>query len=161
MKRPMTVVASGYSRHQFQHEELRATAQRIAKRIPELLHSLGADAVVVTGKSGMSVAFAAMMFADLPLVVVRKRGENSHGSMIDGVEGLVVRKYIILDDFVSSGDTVRTIVRDMEQYANACGVEAPQPVGVACYDSGVMGPTWVGLCDADGDQVAQVKTFKV
>jgi phosphoribosylpyrophosphate synthetase len=157
----MTIAASGYSRHQFNHVELRATAQRIAVCIPEILQRFGADAVVVTGKSGMSVAFAAMMFADLPLVVVRKRGENSHGSMIEGVGGLVVRKYIILDDFVSSGETVRTIAHDMEQYANAYGDEVPQPVGVACYGSCYTLPSSVALCDTNGNHVASVDVFKV
>lgn len=161
MKPPMTIAASGYSRHQFDREKLRATAQRIAVRIPKLLQRFGADAVVVTGKSGMSVAFAAMMLADLPLVVVRKRGENSHGSMVEGVEGLVVRKYIILDDFVSSGDTVRTIARDMEQNAHAYDREVPQPVGVACYDSCYTSPSSVALYGTDGNHVASVDVFRV
>lgn len=161
MKPSMTIAASGYSRHQFQPGVLRATAQRIAVRIPKLLKRFDADAVVVTGKSGMSVAFAAMMFADLPLVVVRKRGENSHGSMVEGVEGLVVRKYIILDDFVSSGDTVRTIALDMAQHANAYGREVPQPVGVAYYDSCCTSPAFVTIYDADCNATVQVETFKV
>jgi orotate phosphoribosyltransferase-like protein len=132
----MRIRGNGYSYHQFDHGSLRAIAQRIAETLPKLLAEYDAQAVVVTGKSGMSVAFAAMMLADIPLIVVRKRGENAHGEMIEGVTSVEVRRYIILDDFVSSGATVRTVVRDIDDYCRVQCYARPEPVAVACYLSG-------------------------
>lgn len=132
---PMTIRGNGYSQLQFDHCTLRATARRLAETLPALLLQYDAQAVVVTGKSGMSVAFATMTLADIPLIVVRKRGENSHGEMIEGVLGVEVRRYIILDDFVSSGATVRTVVRDIDDYCRVQCFHRPEPVAVACYFS--------------------------
>ena len=133
---PMIIRGNGYSQHQFDHGSLRATARRLAETLPVLLSQYDAQAVAVTGKSGMSVAFATMMLTDIPLIVVRKRGENSHGEMIEGVVGIRVRRYIILDDFVSSGATVRTVVRDIDDYCRVQHFQRPEPVAVACYYSG-------------------------
>lgn len=134
----MMIRGNGYSQHQFNHGSLRATARRVAETLPKLLARYDAQAVVVTGKSGMSVAFATMMLADIPLIVVRKRGENSHGEMIEGVIDVEVRRYIILDDFVSSGTTVRTVVRDIDDYCRVQRYARPEPVAVACYYSDLI-----------------------
>lgn len=106
----------GYSETQYCPRKLREAAQLVAKLLPCIMRETGAQAVAVTGKSGLSLAFATLMLIDFPLIVVRKRGENSHGSNIEGTCGVDVDKYLILDDFVSSGSTVRTIVQELELY---------------------------------------------
>lgn len=118
-----TVSSGGYSRHQYTAAALRSVAKTVAAAIPELLERFNADAVVVTGKSGHSVAFAALMLVDFPLCVVRKESDQSHGRSVEGPDGLQVRRYIILDDFVASGTTVRKCVKTMHannQYEVEC-----------------------------------------
>lgn len=105
----------GYSEVQFNTASLRAKAHELAAVLPEMMHRLEADAVAVTGKSGLSLAFATLMLIDFPLIVVRKRGENSHGNPIEGTPSVDVRKYIILDDFVSSGSTIKTMVGSIDE----------------------------------------------
>lgn len=139
----MFVTDGGYSHVQFNNETLRNTAQRIACLIPTLLQNTGADAVVVTGKSGISLAFATLMLADFPIVVVRKRGENSHGNNIEGTQNVRIKKYIVLDDFVSTGSTVRTISREMYDAAYAQLAAAPECVGVLQYLRGTG--DWKGM----------------
>lgn len=107
----------GYSDTQYDNAKLREAAKLVAAKLPLIMRETGAQAVAVTGKSGLSLAFAALMLIDFPLIVVRKRGENSHGANIEGTSGIEVEKYLILDDFVSSGRTVRTIVEELEMYA--------------------------------------------
>lgn len=126
----------GYSGRQYDPTRLRSTAKEIAHVLPWLMRHTGAEAVAVTGKSGLSLAFATLMLVDFPLIVVRKRGENTHGSSIEGTEGVAVHRYLILDDFVASGTTVKTVVDDLTRYGlmSRYGA-APQCVGVLQYDS--------------------------
>lgn len=131
----------GYSDVQFNTTHLRAKAHEIAAILPEMMHRLGADAVAVTGKSGLSLAFATLMLIDFPLIVVRKRGENSHGNPIEGTPSADVRKYIILDDFVASGGTVKTVVRSIDEiYDSSMSSSGPMRcVGVLQYLRGGTG----------------------
>lgn len=109
----------GYSDVQFDAALLRNKAHEIASVLPIVMRETGAQAVAVTGKSGLSLAFATLMLINFPLIVVRKRGENSHGNPIEGTTGIEIRKYVILDDFVSSGATIKTIIGSIEEL-NAC-----------------------------------------
>lgn len=124
---------AGYSDTHFNTAKLRSKAKALALVLPGLMERNEVDAVVVTGKSGMSLAFATLMLIDFPLVVVRKRGENSHGNNIEGTGTINVRRYIVLDDFISSGATVRTIVQDINDLATALSETAPECVGVLQY----------------------------
>lgn len=132
----MQLNTGGYSRVQYNPEELRGTAKQVAKVLPKLMQELGANTVAVTGKSGLALAFATLMLIDFPLMVVRKRGEMTHGSPIEGPEGHVVGNYIILDDFISSGTTVRTMIDQINEYQEVnweYGFIKPVCVGVLEY----------------------------
>lgn len=135
----MRLTDGGYNEQQYNLIQMRHMANLIAKELPAIIALTGADAVAVTGKSGISMAFAARMVADFDLIVVRKRGENSHGSSIEGKDGQRISKYLILDDFVSSGNTVRNIVGALDEYAEGQFYGVPrapshaQCVGVVEY----------------------------
>lgn len=134
----MYLTDGGYSEVQFNTALLRARAHEVAALLPEVMRRLGADAVAVTGKSGLSLAFATLMLIDFPLIVVRKRGENSHGNPIEGTPGVDVRKYLILDDFVSSGGTIETMVGSIDEMC-AGRKEPLRCVGVLQYLRGGTG----------------------
>lgn len=82
-----------------------------ADAIAEMRGRTGSTSVVVHGNSGVSCGFAALMLAqtDFNLVLLRKDNDNSHGSPIEGPGGHRLRRYLILDDFVSSGKTLNRI----------------------------------------------------
>lgn len=92
-------------------------------------------AVIVRGNSGVSCAFAALMIADFNLCLLRKRCDNSHGSPLEGPDGFSFEKYIILDDFISSGDTVDGIIKDLDVLASAKAATRPKCVGLVLYNS--------------------------
>lgn len=119
--------SAGYSGSCYNPLQLRANAAQMAAIIPKMMEETGAEFVVVTGKSGLSVAYATLMLIDFPLVVVRKDGENSHGSAIEGDDRTTFygNKYLILDDFVASGRTVQTIHHKMEMYQRYNNEDAP------------------------------------
>jgi phosphoribosylpyrophosphate synthetase len=89
------------------------------------------DFVACTGQSGMSVAFAALMLYEFPLVVVRK-GERTHGNMIEG-DAERIGRYIVVDDFISSGATMRRINRELRKWADDHDYAAPTHVGSVLY----------------------------
>lgn len=127
------VSSGGYCNFNYNAARLRDKAKLVARVIPALVEQYKADAVVVTGKSGHSVAFAALMFADFPLVVVRKETDQSHGLRIEGPDGLHVQRFLILDDFVDSGNTVNRIVNAMGGHTECVGIveygSRPRPEG--------------------------------
>ena len=77
---------------------------------------LRVDSIVCSGVSGMAIAPIVAHSLGLKLVVVRKSDENSHAHV--DIEGLPHSKdfnFIIVDDFVESGET---IVRILNRIAN-------------------------------------------
>ncbi len=73
------------------------------------------DAIVVQGMSGAIIGSVVAHMLSKHIVVVRKPGEDHHGSnQVVGLEGAY--KYLILDDMISSGTTVLRIVDSMTHY---------------------------------------------
>lgn len=124
---------------------VRQYASIAADNIQLRMRETGADTVVVQGTSGVSVGFAALMLHDFPLVMVRKPDENSHGSPVEGPQYHKVKRYIILDDFVDSGETVRRIAAKLNLLADNSGVARPECVGVLCYKRDAK--HWGEVCD--------------
>ncbi len=70
------------------------------------------DAIAFTGVSGAAMAFPVSAATGIPLICIRKSKDNTHyfkgkNPKYEGITG--IKKYIILDDFVTSGETIRTI----------------------------------------------------
>lgn len=66
------------------------------------------SSILVTGLSGVVPGSVVAWKLRKTLVVVRKEGERSHG---DAIEGELTMDYIILDDFISVGDTFKRLMR--------------------------------------------------
>ena len=124
--------ATGYTK-----ERVRRRAIGAASAIETLRSQTGSTSVVVHGNSGVSCGFAALMASDedFNLVLLRKDNDSSHGSPIEGPEGHRLGKYLILDDFVSSGATMNRI-RDKINTLHAQGYWSslrPECVGIVLY----------------------------
>lgn len=137
VKAPLRTGHQGYMAYDPDH--VRKLARRVADSLPRMMAEFNADTVVVTGKSGISIAYAALMLIDFPLVTVRKAGEKMQGggSRVEGRMGHECRRYIVLDDLVSTGSTVDNI---HEALVRRCGdsYKEPECVGVLVY--GDYGP---------------------
>lgn len=130
----MQFTDGGYSRNQYDYNLLRARANELAEAIPRLMRETNADAIAVTGKSGQALAFATSMLIGFPLIVVRKPNDGSHSwERVEGTEGVEVKRYLVLDDFVSSGTTIRNIVGAIDNRAHKLMVGKVTCVGVICY----------------------------
>lgn len=75
----------------------------------------GYDTIAFTGMSGAAMAFLLSHWMDVPLLCVRKKTDSSHfvsSSPPRYLEGHAheVRKYLIVDDFIASGASVRYMI---------------------------------------------------
>jgi adenine/guanine phosphoribosyltransferase-like PRPP-binding protein len=98
-------------------------AQHIVEEIQEHTRI---DAIAMRGVSGMAVGFPVCALTGISPVIVRKKGENTHSYcsvecpddfnntkyITIGEEGELygVKNYVIIDDFVCSGETVTAII---------------------------------------------------
>ena len=130
------ILSGGYAT-QYRMADVRKRAEYAARAIIKMMVETGATSVVVHGNSGVSCGFAALMLSDVDfnIVLLRKDNDNSHGSPIEGPEGHFLERYLILDDFVSTGATMNRI-RDkiIVLHKQANPVEAaPECVGIVLY----------------------------
>ena len=135
----MMILSGGYATQyatQYAAEAVRKRALWAADAIGKMMAETGATSVVVHGNSGVSCGFAALMLSDLDFNIVLLRKDNDNGSPIEGPHDHRLGRYLILDDFIASGNTMNRI-RDKiamlyhQHYAN--GERAPECVGIVLY----------------------------
>lgn len=88
------------------------TLRKIVNKTISLIkkHKIKFDAIAFRGLSGSLAASAISIQLNKPLIAIRKN--SSHG---DKVEGYVLADtYIIIDDFIDSGKTIKSILRDID-----------------------------------------------
>lgn len=73
------------------------------------------DFIVGRGLSGSLIAAPLALRLNKRLVVVRKGEETHSWCKIEGLERGMMHSYIIVDDFISTGETVRAIIDAMEK----------------------------------------------
>lgn len=119
------------------------TTKNLVKQIKTAQKTFPNAHFVVTGRSGIAAAWAALMFHDFPLYMVRKEVDknNSHGSLIEGPQG-ELEDYFIIDDFVSSGNTVQRIIQTIKTKCEREDEDIiPKCLGFIGYSPGHDGPS--------------------
>lgn len=130
------ILSGGYATR-YKMSEVRKRAEYAARDINKMMAETGATSVVVHGNSGVSCGFAALMLSDVDfnIVLLRKDNDNSHGSPVEGPEGHCLGRYLILDDFISTGATMNRIRDKIATLATQYSVPdaAPECVGIVLY----------------------------
>jgi orotate phosphoribosyltransferase len=103
----MSYNSSSYHIPNFNPPTLRRNA-RLVLKIMEL-NGLDPDVVAFSGVSGAAICFAMSVIGNVALACVRKEGDISHGMGVEAAER-DVGHYVIVDDLMSSGETIRRIV---------------------------------------------------
>jgi adenine/guanine phosphoribosyltransferase-like PRPP-binding protein len=134
------LVHSSYLAPALTHEGLRKRVDVIVRRLRPISGRF--DAIAYRGMSGALVAPAVALRLKKDLIFVRKN-ESCHTNM--KVEGVECKRYVIVDDMVSSGTTVRTIKEKIEE--SKLGAKM---VGLAVY-----------LTTSDEDAKYLANTFEV
>jgi hypothetical protein len=97
-------------------DQFRSVVDNTAAHIKRWLAASGAKVthIVATGISGQSVAWPLSLALDLPVCIVRKHGEPSHmmygGPVVGSGE---LGDYIIVDDLISTGETIRRVIQEI------------------------------------------------
>lgn len=104
---------TGYGGWKFDRKQIKSRAEGLMPVLERMLRELDAQAIVVRGTSGTYMAAALQVMSDLPLVMLRKRGEDSHGQELEGRD-VCFHRYIILDDLIGGGSTVRCMQADLK-----------------------------------------------
>lgn len=104
----MKIQCSAYHNETFRPQSLASRVKRVAKNLVKLRKKLKFDAIAFRGSSGSSLAFPVSVMTGIDLIYVRKEKQH-HGMPVEGTSKNV-RRYIILDDFISRGDTMRSIL---------------------------------------------------
>lgn len=121
--------------HQIQSEYLgKVYGKQFLKLVPAAVKQLRAvkkkypfDAIAFRGSSGAALAFPLSYFLKVPLIHVRK-GNSHYGS--GTIEGTISsERYIIIDDFIDSGATIKKIIREVKKEMDA------KPVAICLYAS--------------------------
>ena len=126
-------IDSGYGWTTFSPANWTKKLQACAKKINKLKNTHNVDALAYTGSSGAAAAYVLGVALDLPVVYVRKKGEDSHGSKVESNTSKAIENYLIVDDFICSGATVENIFNGIEKYAKDNRKKAPNCVGVFLY----------------------------
>lgn len=92
------------------------------------------DAIAFTGSSGASLGFVLGIAMGIPVIYVRKKEEKTHGNVIESNTRGNIRKYIIVDDFICTGNSIRRVIDQIDQFSTKDGMKAPQCVGIYLYD---------------------------
>lgn len=105
----MTLVTS-YHDTAFDHTRRAKAVHRITKTLARFPREVG---IVCTGLSGILIGVPAAEKTERQFAIVRKKGETSHAC--NEVEGYKLAEYVIVDDFIDSGDTIRRIIDAMNK----------------------------------------------
>lgn len=125
-------VHAHYSGSMFDRSILVQRRDDLVLALGSIMRQTNADCLFVTGKSGIAMAFALLTEYSVPIITVRKPDERSHGVMFEGPTDYEPKRYLILDDFVSSGTTVERVMAQVHNYCRA--VNKPECVGVIEWD---------------------------
>ena len=118
-----TVSCSGYLTEAF--HDFGASVSWVIRVLEE--HEDEFDTIAFRGMSGAVIAPTVAYFMNKPMVLVRKSGDSTHSSCVLEGCGTEVERYVIVDDMVSTGATVREIQTQMWDRANA------KCVGIVLY----------------------------
>lgn len=118
-----------YSCSKFRLEQL----DKIVQCFGKLVEKKEFDTLVFRGYSGAMVAPLLAHAYRKEMILIRKVGENCHSKRF--FEGnLNCKKYIIIDDFIETGDTIRNIFMELENEFYENDKKYPECVGIFCYD---------------------------
>ncbi len=111
---------------------------KIADKMIALKKKKSFGAIAFRGSSGAAMAYPLSAQLNIPLIYVRKPGEQSHGYKIEGTQRNI-KRYVIMDDFMESGKTIRAILKDIDKKSDWTKDGKAECVGIILYNVGYDG----------------------
>jgi adenine/guanine phosphoribosyltransferase-like PRPP-binding protein len=111
MSQHIPTIHSEYLHHTLDPRHLKENVKKAA----EILRRYEFEAIAFTGMSGAVPAGALALELDKSLIMVRKPNDGSHSPyVVEGDDS--AQRYVIVDDFVSSGSTVNRVVEEIDNF---------------------------------------------
>jgi len=105
---------------------------KVLRRVRMKLRHTKYDAIAFRGMSGAAVAFPLAAMANKGLICVRKEDSSHSPYLVEGLVGNDIKRYVIVDDFINSGNTLRNIKQSInEEYSDKTLV--PECVAIVFY----------------------------
>ncbi len=110
------MIQSSYLHCVLDHKEFSKRVIRLANKIKKFSIKNRYDAILFTGVSGMAMGFPLSLKLKKPIVIVRKEGcaWNHSEYQIEGLKEF--KRYIIVDDRISTGKTINNIIRNIKDH---------------------------------------------
>lgn len=95
-------------------KELKETAYKVCELIKKYYPET--NYIAVSGNSGTIMAGMVSVISEIPIILVRKNGEDCNSTFIVEFETPKIEnpKYIIIDDLISSGHTINYITKQID-----------------------------------------------
>ena len=124
-----------YLRHYLNHVE----AKKMYKRAKLALKKYKGqyDSIAFTGMSGAMIAVPIAQSLRKPLIMVRKTTKDCHSRhMVEG--NISCKNYIIIDDLIASGDTVKGVQKKIFEWAPKAHCIGVLEVNYICGENTVL-----------------------
>lgn len=106
------------------------TVDKATKIISKFRKRMPFEAIAFTGSSGAALAYPLSYKLKIPLIHIRKSiRDNHYGSKLEGLNDCA--SYIIVDDFINSGRTIKKIISEINK-GNA--YKKSECVGIYLFD---------------------------
>ncbi len=100
------------------------------KRTIKKLSAIDFDTIVYSGHSGSLVSVPVAISMGKELTLIRKAYDRSHS--VSMIEGVCPKKFVIVDDCIQTGDTIRRILKKVDKLS--VGKRYPHFKGVYLYN---------------------------
>lgn len=127
-------IKSDYLNSIYQVQDYKKLVNKAAAAIKAFKLKNPFDAIAFTGTSGAALAYPISAMLKIPLICVRK-GANHYGEPIEGC--VTATKYIIIDDFISMGRTMKKIISTIKKE-----MPTAKPVAIFLYTATSNTESW-------------------
>lgn len=94
------------------------------------------DTIVCIGTSGLLVAPIVAYELGVNLIVIRKESDEYNSHAQDNIEGVVGTRLLFIDDFISTGNTLKYVIEKLKEYIkNSDNNTNRKFVGFALYSN--------------------------
>lgn len=139
MKKKVAKKKAPKIQHRIQTDYLsKVYGKQFLKLVPQAVKKLRAikrqfpfDAIAFTGSSGAALAYPLSYLMKLPLIHVRKGPSHYSGGKVEGT--ISSKRYIIVDDFIETGASIRRVLKAIDSE-----LDAAKPVAILLYSSNRM-----------------------
>jgi len=130
-KIPNQDISTGYLDKVYELDKFVKLIPKVAKALQAFRKKHPFDAIAFTGCSGAAFAYPLSYKLKIPLICVRKKDSSHCTRPLEGYIG--AKSYVIVDDFISSGDTIKKIISTIKTHAKVKN-KVPKVVGIFLYD---------------------------